>query len=243
MSYILDALRISDQQRQRGTTPTLRAAPATVVAVKQPASVFYILLAVVLLCGGIAIGWLRPWQPAAPVPVPESGPIATTPPASEARQGVSAPQPDLPLAVAKAEADGPAQKPVPSEPTVRAPVALLEDKPPLRQMPLTKPVVAPAQESVEPLAEKPATPAVPDAAPDQRVRTMAELPASIRQEMPKISISGHVYAAEAEGRLVGINDQLMREGDSPAPGLKLEEITPDGMIFSYRKYRFRRDAQ
>lgn len=243
MSYILDALRISDQQRQRGTTPTLRAAPATVVAVKQPASVFYILLAVVLLCGGIAIGWLRPWQPAAPVPAPESAPVATTTPASEARQGVSAPQPELPVTVARIEADKLAQKPVSSAPPVPAPVALIEDKPPLKQIPLAKPVVMPAKESVDPLPEKPAMPAVPDGAPDQRVRTMAELPAAIRQEIPKISISGHVYAAEAEGRLVGINDQLMREGDSPAPGLKLEEITPDGMIFSYRKYRFRRDAQ
>ncbi len=72
---------------------------------------------------------------------------------------------------------------------------------------------------------------------------MAQLPASIQQEIPKISISGLVYSDDSQGRLVGINDQLLREGEYPAPGLKLEQITPDGVIFSYKKYRFRRDAQ
>ena len=39
-------------------------------------------------------------------------------------------------------------------------------------------------------------------------------------------------------RLVGINDRMLREGDSVEPGLVLEQITPDGMILSYKGYRF-----
>jgi hypothetical protein len=31
---------------------------------------------------------------------------------------------------------------------------------------------------------------------------------------------------------------MMKEGESLAPGLKLEKITPDGVIFSYKGYRF-----
>lgn len=238
MSYILDALRKSDQQRQRGMTPTLHAVPATVVAIKQPALLFYILLAAGLLGTGVAIGWLHPWQ--TPAPTPESKPIAAKPPTSDLGQSPPVSQPMLPVTGTTAEMQMPSQQVVSSVP---ATVALTDDKPPSEQIVPPKPVVATQKESARPFPEKPAISASSDAAPGQGVRTMAELPAAIRQEIPKMSISGHVYSAEAEGRLVGINDQLVREGESPAPGLILEQITPDGMIFSYRKYRFRRDAQ
>src|SRR5512141_2881513 len=62
MSYILDALRKSDQQRHRGAAPTLLLGQATAVAPRQPAYLYYGLLAAVLLGAGILIGWLRPWQ-------------------------------------------------------------------------------------------------------------------------------------------------------------------------------------
>ena len=40
--------------------------------------------------------------------------------------------------------------------------------------------------------------------------------------------------------MVGINDRLVQEGQYLADGLKLEQITPDGLIFSYKSYRFRK---
>jgi hypothetical protein len=49
MSYILEALKKSDQQRQRGATPTLPVGQVMVVAPKQHFSVYYGLLAAVLL--------------------------------------------------------------------------------------------------------------------------------------------------------------------------------------------------
>ena len=66
MSYILEALKKSDQQRQRGATPTLQVAQLTVAAPKRPVFIYYGLLAAVLLITGIMIGWLHPWQPEQP---------------------------------------------------------------------------------------------------------------------------------------------------------------------------------
>ena len=40
--------------------------------------------------------------------------------------------------------------------------------------------------------------------------------------------------------MVGINDKLLREGATLPPGLMLEQITPEGMVFAYKGYRFRR---
>jgi general secretion pathway protein B len=68
---------------------------------------------------------------------------------------------------------------------------------------------------------------------------MAELPVPMQDQIPKMSISVHAYSARPADRLVGINGRLLREGDYPAPDLRLEQITPDGMILSYKGYRFR----
>ena len=69
--------------------------------------------------------------------------------------------------------------------------------------------------------------------------TMAELPLSIQQEIPKMMITVHAYSRATQERLLGINDRMLREGDYLAPGLLLEQITPDGMIMNYKGYRFR----
>ena len=90
MSYILDALRKSDQQRQRGAAPTLLAAQATTVAHKQPAFLAYGLLAAVLVGASMVIGWLRPWQPEQAAPG-RAEPVAAKPLASTPRQPAPAP--------------------------------------------------------------------------------------------------------------------------------------------------------
>lgn len=184
MSYILDALRKSDQQRQHGAVPTLLTAQATAAAPKRSAFLFYGLLAAVLVGVGIAIGWLRPWQPE-PV-APAAKPIATRSPESDPRQTVPTPLPE------------------PGQPVGTDPV---------------------------------------DVAQEQRVMTLAELPLSIQQEIPRMSVSVHAYSSEPRNRLVGINERTLREGGDVAPGLRLEQITPDGMIFSYKGYRFSRGVR
>ena len=76
MSYILEALKKSDQQRQRGTTPTLQAVQVTVAAPKRPLFIYYSLFAAVLLGVGITIGWLHNLQ--VEQPSPETEPISVS---------------------------------------------------------------------------------------------------------------------------------------------------------------------
>jgi general secretion pathway protein B len=49
-----------------------------------------------------------------------------------------------------------------------------------------------------------------------------------------------MYSAKTADRFVSINDRALHEGDELSPGVKLEKITFDGMILSYKGYRFRR---
>ena len=58
-----------------------------------------------------------------------------------------------------------------------------------------------------------------------------------------MTISVHAYSARPGERLVGINNRLLREGDSVVTGLKLEQITPEGMVFGYKGYSFRRGVK
>jgi general secretion pathway protein B len=252
MSYILDALRKSDQQRQRGAAPTLLAVQATAVAPKQPAFLAYGLLAAVLVGAGIVIGWLRPWQPEQAAPGRAESvaarPLESTPrqpapvPPEMAPQPKPQPKPEPKLQ----NATRPEQAaPAPSE---MAPQPKPEPKPelPARAKPETdgpprEADAATPRETATP--ERPVDTAAADAAGVQTVISMAELPLSVRQELPAMTISVHAYSGNPGSRLVGIDNRILREGEYVVPGLKLEQITPDGMIFGYKEYRFRRGVK
>ena len=72
---------------------------------------------------------------------------------------------------------------------------------------------------------------------------MAELPSAVRAELPAITISVHAYSGEPLGRLLGIGNRILREGDFLAPGLQMVEITPEGMVLDYKGYRFNRGVK
>lgn len=78
----------------------------------------------------------------------------------------------------------------------------------------------------------------PDGNTKPQVIDIMQLPYTIRKDLPEIHIAAHVYAKLPASRLVSINGHVLREGYSLQPGLKLEEITADGVIFSYEGYHF-----
>lgn len=85
--------------------------------------------------------------------------------------------------------------------------------------------------------------------PDQRqaskqtvVLKESELPLAIQQELPRINISAHFYDADPAARIVSVRGNVLHEGQEVAAGLKLEKITPDGVVLSYKDYHFFRSA-
>jgi hypothetical protein len=65
-----------------------------------------------------------------------------------------------------------------------------------------------------------------------------ELPDAVRANVPEIKFSVLVYDADPEGRFVLINGQRLGEGDELQQGLAVGEIRRDGVVFTYRLYRF-----
>lgn len=75
-------------------------------------------------------------------------------------------------------------------------------------------------------------------AEDKQVIEFYELPESVKQELPAIIISAHIYSSNPLQRSIVINNNFMEEGEYVIDDLRLHEITPDGAIFDFRETRF-----
>jgi general secretion pathway protein B len=93
-----------------------------------------------------------------------------------------------------------------------------------------------------------ASQATPDAAepanikktvPSNRIYSIAELPDELKQGLPALSISTHIYSQEKSERLASINGHIGREGQEIMSGITLESIMPDGAVLRYQGYRFK----
>jgi general secretion pathway protein B len=64
------------------------------------------------------------------------------------------------------------------------------------------------------------------------------MPAAFRSQLPSLTIGGGMYADQPEQRLVIVNGQVLREGESASPGLVLEAVRPRSVVFSWQQQRF-----
>jgi len=100
------------------------------------------------------------------------------------------------------------------------------------------PASAPAAVAVG-TADSPPPPAADAPPADGRVVSMEELPESVRKDLGKFTVSGHVWSEEPALRLLTVQDRIVREGGEAAPGVRLEEVTQTGAVFTIRGWRFR----
>jgi general secretion pathway protein B len=77
----------------------------------------------------------------------------------------------------------------------------------------------------------------------QGIPHQRQLAFDLQRAIPDLAISVHLFSAAPSSRLVRINNTIYREGDLIDSELKLEEITPDGVILSFRNKRFWRHVR
>ena len=204
MSYILDALRKSQAERERGRVPGLDAQPEPgprAAAAPADAKRTGGLLAVAGVGLALVLGAAWWWRPA---PV-----VATVAPAT----------------VAPAVVAPPVQAPV--QAPVRAP------------LPAPLPVVVSAPPTVAPTpVPTPASVSAPHlATPAPRAVPLAQLAADQRRDLPPLVLGGSIWSESALGRFVIVNGQVVREGETAAPGVVLEQITPRSLLVRWRGLR------
>ena len=241
MSYILEALKKAQAERQLGSAPTIHALPIQAApperagAGKAPLAIA--LTAAVVAATGAGVMWWRQATPVAP-PLAASAvvapaPIAQAPPAPVPLQM----QPQAPVQI---EPQAPVQiQPQPQRQATLAPSALaVAPKPAPVKNRAPAPTPAPTTAAAPP-AVAAAPPGPSPAAPEENLPMLRDLPESQRSGVPQVTFGGYMYSPNPADRLLLIDKTLRHEGEEVAPGLVLEKLLPKAAVMNYRGTRYR----
>ncbi|HID69673.1 MAG TPA: hypothetical protein EYP35_04245 [Desulfobacterales bacterium] len=231
MSYILEALKKSDKERQRDEIPDLQAdhslPPVRREKRKPSGSRLPVVIVLVFLCFvGIFLwqsgGEKEVHQAKDPLAVSESvvpAPAASSPTIGTSEKPAVAVQKTQPVTEKKKQVSRVARQATVSVSKTAAPATAT--------IPEKKTVV---------VAKKPAKTV---SRPEEIVPLMEDLPVVIRAGLPDLTFAGHVYAEDPRKRLIIINNRIVREGDIIASGLSLERISSHGVVLRYKTTVFR----
>lgn len=226
MSYILDALKRAEAERERGAVPGLHAqqlatsAPQTAAIVR---SRLWLAGAAAVVLGGIALGlWV--WR----APQRAVG-VAAVPPAV-VRPAVPAPVVQAPATVPSLPSVVPQPLPAALVPMVVPAPAVASAPPAVAQAAPAKPLPAPSAKASAAQAAVPAPAAVP---------LLGELAEDIRRQIPTLAVTGAVYSENPAQRLLLVNGLVLAQGAQVAPELIVEEIGVRSSVLSFRSTRFR----
>jgi general secretion pathway protein B len=222
MSFILDALRKSELERQRQSGPSIAELPIAREDRRMPWALLAIGVLLAVNAGGLLYFMLRPDKPAVASAEPTAAPIAAAPVAS-------APAAAAPLPV-----------PVPAEPPPAADSTLADEAA----------SIAPAMPAANAPPPAPDPTLLPDAsvtyapAPaSDNPPSIDEMPAQATAGLPQLSVDLHIYTDDPAKRAVFINGRRYQQGAVLAEGPTVEEITRDGVVLSYRGQRFQLPRQ
>ena len=246
MSYILDALRKSERERKRGAVPDVLTVQEGMQQARSRRTLWPVII-VTALCLNIALlmWWFAPWTA-------DSGRTTAIESHADTRLQNSVHTEISPVG----------QQPLRSQvegmhtDSLKAPGAGANGAATLPMSGVDRlPDAQPESGSRERWADKTEKAEMSSKAPpgelsaaalppaENRIYRLKELPETLRKTLPDFEITAFLYAATPSSRMVQINGLMLREGEDLSPGLKLEEITPDGVIMSSRTYRFSINVQ
>lgn len=223
MSYILEALEKLGENSPKTEPPGLQKEPLQTAARRRRLRFLpHLLVAALLINAAIFLWWLHPWEktkPAAVVPATSLSGASFTPSVPPSVKGLQ-----------------------PVEETISSPGKAYNQVGNIREERgnSKSDLMSDLMSDSGPVPAKAGTRNAGMAREDRKVYNLDDLPPSVRQELPAIAISGHSYSADPSLRIVLINGSTMREGQVVTGGLRLEQITSDGVILSYQGYRLRK---
>ena len=210
MSFILDALKKSETDRQQQASGEFSSIP-TAAEPAGPPRWIWALGALLLLNVLVLLALATRGNDDANLPVVPDGPAAETLPRTTAvgEQGFAD----------RLRESRPAPRPVVRDeaPSSATPEPARTEAPP----------VSPAAASGSDRASSP-----------EALPTLTEIRLNDGVQLPDMNLDIHVYGQSPADRFVFIDMQKLAEGDTLASGARLEEITPGGVVMSYRGTRF-----
>lgn len=253
MSFILDALKKSEIERQRQSVPGLMDSgpvqrraryPVWAIALAALLAVNLAVLVIVLARGGLP--GLSGRHAEEPPAAPAAAPLATAPAIAS-----SSPQP--PAAQPPAAQPPAAGEPAPAEHHFSP----MDASPPVYAPEIPADAGPPPTGTAAPGASGPSNRAAPAETSADRARgrdpllttggdksdhevlpSIGELNLAGADALPDLHIDVHVFATKPAERFVYINMRKYREGNTLAEGPVLERIRRDGVVLDYHGLRF-----
>jgi general secretion pathway protein B len=229
MSYILDALRRADAERERGEVPSLRtqqygALPGDDAVPRRPRLLVGVILVLVLALAA-TLAWNFWGAGDAGHRAAAQGTVtATAPPAVID----AAPPPAL------------AASALPALTPAAAGASLAPTSPAVAPRHVNAPALPPTARATAP-ERRQALRAAAVAASAPASSTDADtgkLPDALRRELPALAFGGASYSSDAASRMVIFNGRVFHEGDTIAPQLVLRQIKLKAAVLVYKGYRY-----
>ena len=202
MSFILEALKKSEAERQRQAGPALLE--MRVVARQRRWPLWALVVGILLLVNVLALAWfaLRSTPTATTVASAPASPSTTTAAVAAAAGGAAALAPE-----------------------VTTPAGALD------------PQLAPV-EGDNPADREPAVNSMPGAMPLGPGGASLQYYAELDGKLPELRLDLHVYADQPAERYAFINMHKVREGDITPEGVRVMQITSEGVVLDYRGTEF-----
>lgn len=259
MSFILDALKKSENERQRQTGPGFAAVPER--SRERTRNRWPIILGILVALNLCALAFLafrgggepaEPEWPSAAAPAAAVEPVARSPqvsqgssapsvrersgqPSAEDTVAVSRPAPGRDVAETREKADRPERevRGLRAEAEAAPSQAATSAEPPPPASPSQ--TVAPSTASGSTTRSRPTRPA---AAEGDDLPTANDLRLQGFLTGPPLHLDLHVFYPESHRRVVFISGSKYREGDQVANGPVVREIVPEGVILEERGRRY-----
>lgn len=231
MSFILDALKKSEVERQRQSVPGLMDTPLVARHSRLPVWAIAIggLLAINLLV--LTFVLMRRGTPAAPAPVAaHAAAAAIAVPAEPEAAASSSTAHFSPLDAAPAAPTYAPEIPVEAD-SAAAPAAQTA---PLAGLGTRTPAAAKPARRTDPVLSD----ADANADTEEVLPTISETSLSGAQTLPELHLDVHVYATNPADRFVYINMRKYHEGGTLQEGPTIERIRRNGVVLNYQGLRF-----
>ncbi|MGC1508439.1 general secretion pathway protein GspB [Ketobacter sp.] len=234
MSYILDALRKSEQDRQRGKVPDFHSNPSPVSSESGKRLNIWAVIAIAVVLINltlVAVFWNRLMpdsaeQPTAVAERPASDSVPE-PVQQQPAEPASIPAPAIPPSVVAEDSSA-------TEASVGQPVS-----PAQQQNEPQFETIRPAQSSTGESEDTVETGSVPQMA---YVPQIEELSSIDRQNIPDMTFSSHMFSSVSKYRSVIINGKRLKEGQRYNNDIVVREITESGVVMSQGGLLFQVDV-
>lgn len=232
MSYILEALRRAERERNPAQAQDLRIVTdsrGTHIATRKPPWPWMIGgLALAFVLGALLMTQLL--KPSMPVPAAPAAPnVVATIPAPAAPPPVAVVEDESSLSTLDDLVEPTTEEPLADTFTATEPLDISEQAA-LAEVE-EQAEIAPTYSEVHELEVEQI-----DLAPANRpqVQELKDMPPEYRADFPKLTLDVHFHDEDSSRRFVMINGKRYREGDSLSEGPQITEITQTGAILNYR---------